>query len=216
MQRILEPEIMDTPAEAEDYDAMDFTTVNTAFAQRAIELAPEKANILDIGTGTARIPILIAQQRQQWQIIAIDLAPSMLTVGQKNIKQAGLELQIILDRVDAKKMPYQSQAFDLVISNSLVHHLPNPLPFFQEIKRVLKPQGSLFIRDLLRPETEEIINQMVAEIGTNYNLHQKQLFQDSLYAAFTLEEIEKFVQQVGLEDVTIYQSSDRHWTLERV
>lgn len=88
MERILEPEVMDTAEEAIEYDAMDFKEVNAAFAELAIDLAPFQATVLDAGTGTARIPILICQQRPDWQIIAIDLAKSMLEIGEKNVKQA--------------------------------------------------------------------------------------------------------------------------------
>jgi ubiquinone/menaquinone biosynthesis C-methylase UbiE len=215
MQRILEPEVMDSPEEAIDYDAMDFTEVNTAFALQAIALAPTKAKILDVGTGTARIPILICQHRPNWQIDAIDLARSMLEVAKKNVEQAHLEKQIDLELVDAKQMPYPDSYFDGVISNSLLHHLSDPLPFLYEFKRVLKPNGAILIRDLLRPPSVEILNQMVEAIGGNYNAHQTQLFRDSLQAAFTLEEISQMLQLVGLSDVTVYQSSERHWTIER-
>jgi ubiquinone/menaquinone biosynthesis C-methylase UbiE len=215
MQRILEPEVMDSPEEALEYDAMDFREVNTAFAQRAIELAPTKAKVLDAGTGTARIPILICQQRPDWQITAIDLAQSMLEVGKRNVEKANLGKQISLELIDAKQMPYPDEDFDAVISNSLIHHLPDPLPFLQELKRVLKPNGAILIRDLLRPSTEDIMHQMVEAIGSEYDTHQKQLFQDSLHAAFTIEEVEQLVQTVGLESVRVYQSSDRHWTMER-
>jgi hypothetical protein len=58
--RVLEPEVMNTIEEAIAYDRMDFTVINTAFADRAIELASQldSALVLDVGTGTARIPIL--------------------------------------------------------------------------------------------------------------------------------------------------------------
>ena len=62
MDRILEPEVMDTWLEATAYDAMDFVSVNTAFANDAIALDPHAVKILDVGTGTARIPILMCQQ----------------------------------------------------------------------------------------------------------------------------------------------------------
>jgi len=214
MKRILEPEVMDTEAEAVEYDAMDFTEINTAFAEKAIELAPNIAKVLDVGTGTARIPIIICQKRPHWEIIAIDLAKSMLTIGQKNIAQAGLTSQIKLEFVDAKQMPYPAKQFDLVISNSLVHHLPNPLPFFQEVKRVLQPNGAILIRDLMRPASEKIINEMVEKIGPEYNEHQKKLFYDSLHAALSLNEVKELVEISGLTDVKVYQSSDRHWTIE--
>ncbi|GFE71311.1 class I SAM-dependent methyltransferase [Chroococcus sp. FPU101] len=216
MQRILEPEVMDSLEEAIEYDAMNFTEVNTNFAQRATSLAPEVAQVLDVGTGTARIPILIAQQRQKWQITGIDLARSMLDIGKKNIKEANLEQQIDLEVVDAKQMPYTDAQFDLVLSNSLLHHLPNPLPFLRELNRVLKPNGGMLLRDLLRPASAEIINHIIEEIGEDYSLHQKQLFRDSLFAAFTLEEVKELLQAAGIKGVKLYQSSERHWTAERV
>lgn len=215
MQRILEPEVMDSPEEALEYDAMDFTEVNTAFAQEAIKLLPATAKILDAGTGTARIPILICQQRSKWEICAIDLAQSMLELGKRNVEQANLGKQISLELVDAKQMPYPDEHFDGVISNSLLHHLPNPLPFLQEIKRVLKPNGAILIRDLLRPVNEEIVNKMVEAISFEYSSHQKQLFRDSLHAAFSLEEVKQMIEVVGFDNLKIYQSSDRHWTIER-
>jgi ubiquinone/menaquinone biosynthesis C-methylase UbiE len=215
MQRVTEPEVMDSQEEAITYDAMDFTEVNTAFAQRAIELGSLSGLMLDAGTGTARIPILICQERPQWQIIGIDLAESMLQVGRKNVEQAGLQQQITLESVDAKQLPYPDAHFDMVISNSLIHHLPDPLPFLKELKRVLKPNGGILIRDLIRPMNEDIMNGLVDSIGTEYDEHQKMLFRDSLHAAFTLDEVNQLVLDADLEGAKLYQSSDRHWTLER-
>ncbi|WP_013322730.1 class I SAM-dependent methyltransferase [Gloeothece verrucosa] len=215
MQRILEPEVMDTQEEALEYDAMDFTEVNNAFAQRAMELAPNIAKVLDAGTGTARIPILICQQRPGWQVVAIDLAQSMLDIGRKNIEQANLTERIQLELVDSKQMPYPDHYFDVVLSNSLIHHLADPLPFLLSVKRVLKPGGAILLRDLLRPPTQTMINQMVEAIGPEYSQHQKQLFHDSLQAAFTLEEIQQLIARSGLEGLSLYQSSERHWTAER-
>lgn len=215
MQRVLEPEVMDSWEEAVAYDAMDFTEVNAAFAQKSIALAPKVAKVLDLGTGTARIPLILSQQRPQWQIIAIDLAENMLKIGAEHIKKAGLQKQIILQLVDAKQLPYPNEHFDLVISNSLFHHLPDPLPFLQQINRVLKPKGALLIRDLIRPANQENLHTLVESIGTEYDAHQKQLFADSLHAAFTIDEVNQLISQAGLQDVKIYQSSDRHWTAER-
>ena len=215
MQRVLEPEVMDTLQEAVEYDAMDFTEVNTAFAERAIQLGPSIAKVLDAGTGTARIPILIGQKCPKWQITGIDLAQSMLQIGLNNVKEAGLQHQVALELVDAKQLPYPDGLFDIVISNSLIHHLPNPLPFLKELNRVLKPTGAILIRDLIRPPSEEIMNTLVESIGTEYDEHQKMLFRDSLHAAFTLDEVNQLISDAGLEGVTVYQSSDRHWTAQR-
>jgi len=215
IERIPEVEVMDTWEEASEYDAMDFSQVNQEFAKLAIELGPETGLILDGGTGTARIPILIAQRRSKWQITGIDLSANMLFIGNQNIEQAGLQEQIKLEQVDAKQLPYPDDQFDLVISNSIVHHLSDPLLFFQEIQRVLKPQGGIFLRDLTRPSSETELNSLVEQYAGNCNDHQQKLFRDSLQAAYTLDEIINFIESVGLENIRVYQSSDRHWTAER-
>jgi len=216
MQRVLEPEVMDTWEEAVEYDSMDFTEVNAAFAKSAIALGPMSGKILDVGTGTARIPIAISQMRPAWELTCIDLSANMLKVGAENVSKAGVRSQIKLELIDAKAMPYPDSYFDMVISNSIIHHLPDPLPFLREVKRVLKPNGAIFLRDLLRPMDEEIRHNLVEMYAGDCNSHQKQLFSDSLQAAFTLAEVEMMVETAGLEGLRIYESSDRHWTAERV
>jgi ubiquinone/menaquinone biosynthesis C-methylase UbiE len=215
MQRVLEPEVMDTWEDAIEYDSMDFTEVNMAFAKLAVELGPSTGYVLDVGTGTARIPILIGQMRPHWQLTAIDFSKNMLLVGGRNVEAAGLQQQIQLEWVDAKQMPYSDHHFDMVISNSIVHHLPDALPFFREVKRVLKPNGGIFLRDLLRPADQATMDAHVSSIGAEYNDYQKKLFGDSLNASFTLDEVNHLVQAAGLEGVKVYQSSDRHWTAQR-
>jgi ubiquinone/menaquinone biosynthesis C-methylase UbiE len=215
MDRILEPEVMDTWLEATAYDAMDFTAVNTAFAEDAIALDPDAIKILDAGTGTARIPVLMCQSRPQYLITAVDLAQSMLIVGQRNVEEARLMQRIRLEQVDTKRMPYPDMEFDMIISNSLVHHLPEPISFFQEVKRLTKPGGALLIRDLVRPENDTIVNDLVNRIGANYIDHQQQLFRDSLKAALTLAEVQAAINLVGLSGVKLTQSSELHWSIER-
>lgn len=217
MKRVLEPEVMDSWSEAVEYDSMDFLEVNRAFAEQAIAVLPKsKGMVLDAGTGTARIPILIAQHKPGWQIIGIDLSENMLKIGESNIKAAAVSNQVELALVDAKKLPYIDGQFDLVISNSIVHHLGDPLPFLCEVKRVLKPGGGIFLRDLQRPKNEADRDRLVEEYAGDCNQHQKQLFRDSLQAAFTLEEVQEMLNQAGLGDVKVYTSSDRHWTAEQI
>jgi ubiquinone/menaquinone biosynthesis C-methylase UbiE len=215
MDRILELEVMDTWLEATAYDAMDFTAVNMAFATDAIALDPNAVKVLDIGTGTARIPILMCQARPQYLITGTDLAQSMLIIGQRNLEEAQLTQRIRLERVDSKRMPYPDLEFDMVVSNSLVHHLAEPLVLFREINRLVKPDGAILIRDLIRPETEVSVNELVAKFGGDYDPQQQQLFRDSLQAALTLVEVTDLIDRVGLTGVKLAQTSELHWTLER-
>lgn len=217
MERILEAEVMDSREESQAYDRMDFTEVNRAFVNDALAQCDlDMALVLDIGTGPGRIPVMMAQSRPQWQIIATDMAETMLAIARQHVAEVGLTAQISLELADAKNLPYQDCCFDLVISNSLVHHLPEPKLFFEQLKRVVKPNGGVLIRDLFRPADMETINQLVNSIGHEYDLHQAKLFRDSLHAALTLNEVREIVEFVGLTGVKIYQNSDRHWSISRL
>jgi ubiquinone/menaquinone biosynthesis C-methylase UbiE len=216
LARILEPELMDSPQDALEYDRMDLREVNEDFVLAALNLGA-KGHILDIGTGTARIPITLYHlaNNSSIHITAIDLAQSMLDLARDNVAEAKLNDQITLELVDAKKLPYPDRCFDMVISNSILHHLPDPRPCLSEAVRVLKPGGGILIRDLMRPNTIEELEEKVSKIGENYNQYQKDLFYNSLHAAFTLEEMEEMLAECHYQGVEIYQSSDRHWTVAR-
>jgi len=215
IERILEPEVMDTWEDAVEYDSMDFTEVNTSFAQRAVELGPPSGLVLDIGTGTARIPILILQRNTRLFIEALDASVNMLRLARLNIAKAGLEGRIILRLGDAKKLSNPGFSFDFVMSNSLVHHLPDPQPFFNEVKRVAKPTAGVLIRDLLRPKSSAEFSRLVDLYTEGATDHQRKLFSDSLHAALTLEEVHRYLRSAGLSDLKLEQTSDRHWTAER-
>lgn len=215
MKRILEPEVMDTCEEAEAYDAMDHTAVNIAFVERVVELGANQGHFLDLGTGPAQIPVLLAQRCPKIRITGIDLSVNMLTLGEQHVAEAGLADRIALECVDAKDLPYPDQSFDGVISNSIIHHLPDPLTAFREISRVVRPDGLILIRDLMRPDAPQAAQALVDCYAADDTPYQKKLFYDSFLAALTIPEIEVMLAQTGLTDAIVVQSSDRHWSVER-
>jgi ubiquinone/menaquinone biosynthesis C-methylase UbiE len=219
LDRVPEPEVMDKMSEAIAYDLMDFRVVNADFVAKSIELNAG-GKILDVGTGTGRIPILLAQElltrnNRDFHIIAIDLAQSMLQIAQQHLLTAELESYISFQLVDAKQMPYPDHCFDMIISNSIVHHLSDPQPFFRELCRLLKPTGGVLIRDLIRPQTIIELEYLVSTYAGDCDGEQQKLFRDSLRASYTVPEIKTLFQQVNIPRIHIYQSSDRHWTAER-
>ena len=220
LKRVLEPEVMDSPGEALAYDAMDHADVNRRFVEDLLAQCPEAAtcepatlDVLDIGAGTALIPIELCRRSPGPRVTAIDLAASMLDLGKGNIEVANLRDRIRLDLIDAKQLPYADGEFALVISNSIVHHIPEPLAVLRESLRVLIPGGLLFIRDLLRPADDATVERLVATYAAGGDERQRQLFDDSLRAALSLDEIRSLAQQLGLDAEHVRATSDRHWTL---
>jgi ubiquinone/menaquinone biosynthesis C-methylase UbiE len=212
LPRVLETEVMDTPQEAIDYDAMDHRQVNRAFVADLLAAGPEEGEILDLGTGTALIPIELCRQRPTARVRAVDLAETMLEVARQNVAKAGLSEQIRLERVDAKKLPYRDGQFATVISNSIVHHLPDPWSVFEESWRVTAQGGLLFVRDLLRPDDDATVGRLVELYTAGANRRQRQTFEDSLRASLTVAEVRRLVARLGVEPDSVQPTSDRHWT----
>jgi ubiquinone/menaquinone biosynthesis C-methylase UbiE len=212
LPRILEPEVTDTPEEARDYDAMDHAAVNRVFVSDFLASWERTNPILDVGTGTAQIPIELCRQSATALVVAIDLAEQMLLVGSDNVRRAGLEDRIQLQRIDAKGLPFDDAAFGAVISNSIVHHIPQPAVVLAEMVRIAAPGALLFIRDLLRPADEPTLLHLVATYAGDANAQQRKMFADSLHAALTLDEIQAMVAALGFMSATVRQTTDRHWT----
>jgi ubiquinone/menaquinone biosynthesis C-methylase UbiE len=212
LPRVLEPEVMDSAAEAHDYDAMDHTAVNRVFVADFLAAWDGRGPVLDVGTGTAQIPIELCRQSVVARVTGVDLAEHMLTVARDNIHRAGLEGRLDVRRCDAKGLPFADGSFGAVISNSIVHHIPEPGSVLAEMVRVAAPGGRLFIRDLLRPADEAQLRQLVATYAGDANEHQQQMFADSLHAALTLTEIRELVAALGYSRDDVRQTTDRHWT----
>jgi ubiquinone/menaquinone biosynthesis C-methylase UbiE len=115
-------------------------------------------------------------------------------------------------QVDAKGLPFADGRFTAVMSNSIVHHIPDPSRVIGEAWRVTAPGGLLFFRDLLRPEDDATVRRLVDTYAAGANDHQRQMFEDSLRAALTVEELRNVVAPLGLGPLTVQATSDRHWT----
>lgn len=218
--RQLEPEVMDTVAEALDYDTMDHAAVNARFVDDLLAVVSlgtpvdrERIQTLDVGTGTAQIPMELCRRTPAYDVVAIDLAAEMLKVGAKNVAAAGLGDRIRLERIDAKQLPWDDARFDVVMSNSIVHHIPDPIVSIREMFRVLRPGGCIFVRDLMRPESAQQVDQFVAQYAGKENAHQQQMFRDSLHAALTVSEVQEILREIGQDPGYVSPTSDRHWTL---
>ena len=217
LARVLEPEAMDSPDEARDYDTMDHGEVNRRFvteflAASAHATLPLDVEVLDLGTGTAQIPIELCRQNPEARVLAVDLAEHMLRLAADNVARHGLQERIRLERVDAKRLPYADGRFAAVMSNSIVHHIPAPGDVLAEALRVLqKPGGLLFVRDLARPHDDADVARLVNLYAADCNAHQRALFEASLRAALSLWEIRSLVGQLGCDPASVQATSDRHW-----
>ncbi|MFT5288691.1 MAG: ubiquinone/menaquinone biosynthesis C-methylase UbiE, partial [Planctomycetota bacterium] len=126
LQRVLEPEIMDTEEDVLEYESMDHREANNAFVDRLMTLGPA-GRMLDIGTGPGHIPILVCERDSNARVVAIDLADRMLEAARRNVAASPFGDRIELVKADAKGLDFPDDSFDVVFSNTILHHVPTPL-----------------------------------------------------------------------------------------
>jgi ubiquinone/menaquinone biosynthesis C-methylase UbiE len=224
LPRTLEPEVMDSEQEAIDYDAMDHAYVNARFCQDFLAIHTRPRRVLDVGTGTALIPIELCRRTTEVAVLGIDLASHMLARAVSNVGRAGLDGRVRVVRADAKSTGFGSGAFDAVISNSIVHHIPEPRDALREMWRLVSAGGVVFVRDLARPESLEQARCLAdlhapADPGSEacgMHARQRALFVASLHAALTVSEVRAMVEPLGIPGSAVAMTSDRHWTLAHV
>jgi ubiquinone/menaquinone biosynthesis C-methylase UbiE len=214
LTRVLEPEVMDRPEEAREYDAMDHSEVIARFVADFLAAhGPGRGGeLLDVGTGPARIPIALCRADRRFKILGVDLAGPMLDLARRNAAEAGLTDRIRFARGDAKNLPFPDGRFEAVVSNTIVHHIPLPEAALAEMVRLVAPGGTLMVRDLARPEDATVVESLVDRHAGSEPVAARNLLRDSLNASLTLEEVRAIIEGLGMPAEGVAMTSDRHWT----
>lgn len=215
MERVLEPEVMDTQEEAEAYDAMDHSGANDAFVTRLLELGAE-GRVLDIGCGPGHIALQLVTQKPDLEVVGVDLSENMLKIAEEHRSVCSQAERVSFQIADAKGLDFADDSFDVVCSNTILHHIPDPVPFLAEAWRVLKPGGVLLIRDLFRPDNAEVVAQLVDTHAADEAADARELFRASLCAALTPDELVDVARKAGISDAEVVEDSDRHMSLQTV
>ncbi len=168
--------------------------------------------VLDVGTGTARIPIEICSRRDDIRFVAIDRSARTLHAARKNVDQAGLSRTICIVRAEANSLPFANGSFDAVISNSLLHHVADRLALLREMTRVVRTGGLHFIRDTIKGSDAELIARVLSE-ARQTRASQRAVCETGGRAMLTVEEARGLAQAAGFPHECVEPSGPRHWIL---
>lgn len=214
MKRVPEPELMDQESQAQAYAEADFSSPHTAFIHHLKQTHPSLppfGHALDLGCGPADITIRFGKAFPQWKVDGLDAAAMMLKFGQKAIQAEGLTAQITLQQAYLPQDQAPRSQYDFIFSNSLLHHLANPLDLWRSLKRWGHEKTPVFIMDLMRPEREAIAQAFVRQYAQGEPEILRHDFYHSLLAAYTLDEVKAQLAQECLCHLSIEAVSDRHW-----
>lgn len=214
MQRILEPELMNEEQQSQAYAQADFEQPNLYFLHLFQENFGQKieGHVLDLGCGNADITLRFAKAYPDCLIDGIDGSESMLNYGYQALNQESLAVQkrvrLIVGIVPNLKLPQLS--YDVIISNSVLHHFHNPSVFWQFIKSYGVDGSKIFVGDLFRPSSLKKAREIVELYAKNEPEILKRDFYNSLLAAFEIAEIKEQLKLANLDNLSLTQISDRH------
>ena len=214
MKRIPEQELMNDPEQARSYACADFEQPHAMFIELFQETFPtvaDRAQVLDLGCGPGDITFRFARAWPQCHVHGIDGSDAMLLLAEKALgREPSLQGRVHFLKGMLPELELPCPQYDIIISNSLLHHLPDPAVLWQTVKAFAAPDAMIFIMDLKRPES---INE-AARLRDTYADGEPELlrcdFYNSLLAAFEVNEIQDQLRQEGLADFNIRAVSDRH------
>ena len=206
-------QLMDDVAQARAYAESDFTVSHNRFIDLFATAHPEfdGGRVLDIGCGNGDPTLRFIQRFPESAMIGIDGSAPMLELARKAVDEAGLSHRIWFKKMMVNELNYALGPFDALISNSLLHHLDDPMELWRAA-RLVKPGGAIFVMDLTRPPSRRAARTLVGEHKEDPKLMRRD-FYVSLRAAFRPEEVRLQLDLAGLNDLHVEVVSNRHMAI---
>jgi len=218
MQRRPEPELMTEAEQAHAYAQADFSEPTSLFLRLLDALEPGElagARALDLGCGPAAITLRFLKAYPQAECDALDGSAAMLEQARQVLDEwpgvAG-RCRLVRDVLPSARIP--QSAYDLVLSNSLLHHLHDPQVLWQSIRAAAKPGALVLVMDLMRPPSAMWAESLVVAYAADALEVLRKDFRDSLFAAFEPREVVAQLEQAGLSELEVGVVSDRHLAIQ--
>jgi ubiquinone/menaquinone biosynthesis C-methylase UbiE len=155
--------------------------------------------VLEIGPGPGWAGINLVKKRPDLKLVGLEASPDMIRVATANVKKEGLTGFEYKLGVGEEMIDINDGQYDLVISRDSLHHWIEPEKVFKEIKRVLKPDGKIYIHDSRRDLNifgRLIVGIFSKNLPSNMGYHWKA----SIAASYTPGEIREMLNKAGLND----------------
>ncbi len=149
-----------------------------------------KGNVLEIGPGPGYLGLEWLKRSPGSMLTGCEISPAMIRLANKNAREYGLESSVHYVEGNSMSMPFEDSSFDAVFSNGSLHEWENPSRVFEEIHRVLKPDGLYCITDMRR-DVNPLIKWLIYLLTKPKEIRPG--FITSQNASYTVEEMENIL-----------------------
>ena len=201
---------MEKKEQAYAYANADFSNSNELFLEKLFEFCSitDETEILDVGCGDGEIPIEIYRKTKS-KITVLDGSSAMLDEFSKKMCANNIDdIKIIQRRYEDTR--FMEKSFDILISNSVLHHVKSPKLFWEKSFNLVRQHGHIVLMDLFRPSNEHELLSVLDKYGGNNPVLLND-FENSLRAAYTLNEVEGQLSSFSNISSSVKAISDRHF-----
>ena len=214
MERIPEPELMSGDEQARAYAGADFEEPHNSFVEEFRLAFPEVITcgyVLDLGCGPGDVTARFARAFPECEIHGVDGSRAMLKYGRMIVGgDRGLKRRIKLCYGLLPDFTPPRERYDIIMSNSLLHHLADPAVLWEAVSRFAAPGAPVFVMDLMRPASANDAVLLVEKYAGNEPELLRQDFYNSLLAAYRIDEVLAQLEEFGLAHFSVQAASDRH------
>ena len=179
---------------------------------------PEKAKILDVGTGPGFLTLLLAQENPTVSVVGIDYSPTQVRAA-NHLRIRNQIYNCNFRQGDATNLPFPNAFFDIVISVASIKHWPQAKKGLQEIRRVLAPNGSAFIGEADRDATDEEIYRFASKFTAWYvwDPFMRWYLRRVVFGqSYTRKEAESMARAAGFSQVLVEKVSESPFFLMKL
>ena len=162
------------------YDAFENTVNRASYEGTALAVAQMIGpgdEVLECACGTGAISAAIAPACAR--LVATDYSEGMLKQARKKLARFP---HVVVEQADITDLHYADDSFDAVVAGNVIHLLPEPGDALKELKRVVRPGGTIIVPTYVIPKKRA--HTMFLRVISRFGVHFQEHFDPVSYRAF--------------------------------